>query len=195
VALATVPRKEKHMGCDIHGFIEVGSQGEWVMYKNIKEYVNRNYDMFGLLFDVRNYCGYDPIAARRGLPADVSDETRESYGRTTDYHSASYITAQELAAIDWTKKSSQRNERTSIYRVVNGEERWEGSFGWSNVLTSAQHELLSYGETIVIGDLRYRRDYALYSDALEADWQRVIDDMSSLLATFDEVRLVVWFDN
>jgi len=105
------------MGCDIHLFVEVNNNGKWesvdewtendgyihVSYEN-RLYTDRNYSMFALLANVRNYQGIKPICQPKGLPSDVSDEVKaysESWGE--DGHSHTYFTLKELLEIDWNE--------------------------------------------------------------------------------------------
>ena len=103
------------MGCDIHLFVEVNQNNMWesvdewededgytsVVYDK-RYYSSRNYDLFALLANVRNYHGTTPIKNPIGLPSDVSDVVKqhsEDYG--VDGHSHSYYTLTELLEIDW----------------------------------------------------------------------------------------------
>ncbi len=181
------------MGCDIHGFIEVCQDGIWQAREDIGDIVSRNYDMFGLLFGVRNYCGFAPIAANRYLPADVSSLVRSAC--EGDYHSATYITAEELTAIDWTKRSAQLSERVTCYRLVDGKEEYISKFSHSSQLERHEYALLEAGESIRKGDFLYRCDYTLYSDAQSSQWQQAFDLIANYRNHYDGARMVVWFDN
>lgn len=118
------------MGCDIHLVVEKrGENGEWVRAESMGQpwwvkdgsqleepvrqewYRGRNYALFAMLAGVRNYPGLDyksnkqlltPIAEPRGLPADVTEETKkysDEWG--IDGHSHSWLTLEELLAVDW----------------------------------------------------------------------------------------------
>ena len=77
----------------------------WVPVLQIDYVVGRNYCMFGNLFGVRNYKLFEPIAAGRGIPDDVSDLVRNDYeGWGPDAHSESFITYKEVKSIDWNEK-------------------------------------------------------------------------------------------
>lgn len=60
------------MGCDIHCFIEYKHKGSdsWKAHGG-KIHLDRDYDLFAVMADVRNYDKMVPVAPRRGLPADV----------------------------------------------------------------------------------------------------------------------------
>jgi hypothetical protein len=123
------------MGCDIHSVIQVRrvseplEEGSW---KTIGEGLEeRNYQVFGILADVRNARGLMPISRPRGFPedfsavslmADYAEEILGLYGKTVyqDYpeckyhlvndktfymglHSFSYLTAKELLKYKWDR--------------------------------------------------------------------------------------------
>lgn len=65
-------------------------------------YDGRNYNLFAILADVRNYYSLRPIDYPRGLPNDVSDVVKqESDDWNGDGHSYSYYTFEELMQFDW----------------------------------------------------------------------------------------------
>ena len=80
------------MGCDIHAAVEVrGFYGDgWEFVAEPP--TPRNYAFFGALAGVRTV-PEEPLAAGRGLPADLSDEARE---RCRGDHSPSWCTLKEL---------------------------------------------------------------------------------------------------
>ncbi len=98
------------MGCDIHTYVEQQRDGKWQRVEwpdaNREKYVWgpfdwRSYGMFGFLGNEgRNYSHVPELAARRGLPADVSDSLREQ-ADDPDWHSHSWLSVDELAAFDY----------------------------------------------------------------------------------------------
>lgn len=136
------------MGCDIHLYVEHRKNGRWVSADTWKPdedeegepkpltvpfgahfYDERNYDLFGMLADVRNgsgFAGIDtgdgfvPIAAPRGIPSDMSPELAVEAGRMLE-HTPSWLTVAELLAYDWTRVTTKRG-------VVSGPEYhdWAG---------------------------------------------------------------------
>lgn len=106
------------MGCDIHVYCEAKgySNDKWINvdhYKKNKYYDpnndgeyefevvhifdDRDYGLFSILADVRNYADIEPIDQPRGLPDDVTKEVKEfSEGYGFDGHSHSYFTLKEL---------------------------------------------------------------------------------------------------
>ncbi|WP_141714930.1 hypothetical protein [Micromonospora rhizosphaerae] len=77
------------MSTDIYGFIEVvhppashpSYEGEpWSPCMELCPlYADSDYLAFGCLFGVRNWIGWEPVAADRGLPAGVSTAVRADY--------------------------------------------------------------------------------------------------------------------
>jgi hypothetical protein len=110
------------MGCDIHFFVEVrDAAGNWqpqftlVTDEDEGEgyltscgpdfYSVRNYALFSILADVRNYGGcFKPISEARGVPEDASDSYKQIVKKWDgDGHSHSFFTVSELMAYDWTQ--------------------------------------------------------------------------------------------
>ncbi|MER5602289.1 hypothetical protein [Streptomyces sp. NPDC002265] len=101
------------MGTDIYGGIEfrhtyAGTDdydGEpWVTAMDLWPlYDETDYKAFGLLFGVRNYAGFPPLAAARGLPADLSSGMRSHLGswiERGEMDGASWVSWGELASLD-----------------------------------------------------------------------------------------------
>ena len=104
------------MGCDIHMHVEYKNTGrgdaiwrcgdyfkvdnplsEAPTLKRIGLYEGRNYSLFAVLADVRNYNLMDYVAEPKGLPDDVTDFVKREYQAWgSDAHSCSYFTLQEL---------------------------------------------------------------------------------------------------
>jgi hypothetical protein len=120
------------MGCDIHLVVERRRRdGRWervlppeeardpCLVQNDRRralfswYDGRNYALFAILADVRNYGGYlHPISSPRGLPPNIAPESRliEDYTLRVDDddvfsgdHSFSWLTLAELQAYRWTR--------------------------------------------------------------------------------------------
>lgn len=109
------------MGCDIHLFTEnkriINNKKQWVNIDNWKlnpyykenngdretkyeinpAYWGRNYALFSLLADVRNYSGNKPISEPKGIPDDVSQIIRSEKDKWgSDGHSHSFLTMKEI---------------------------------------------------------------------------------------------------
>lgn len=136
------------MGCDIHAGIEVNDGNGWTPLRWPNRWyrpddpdekpetprldLRRNYDAFAILADVRNGVGFAgcdlgdgfvPIAEQRGFPEDAHPETLDD--ACTGDHSATYLTADEILAYDWTRKAKHRG-------IVNAAqfEAWDRCKRW-----------------------------------------------------------------
>ena len=100
------------MGSDISGWVETLYKERedgfryWVGVIKVDGLVERNYGMFGSLFDHRNVGGFAPIAARRGMPDDASDDAQylllDRGGRE-----ATWISWDEISAINWEDEGEE----------------------------------------------------------------------------------------
>jgi hypothetical protein len=207
------------MGCDIHGYIEVRKYDmwdEWDACLDIKSIIGRNYDMFALLFGVRNYGKYIPLAKERGLPSNASEEATKDYEEWgMNAHGSSWITWEEIQNIKWMEKGTELANRVYCYR--KGEENWFQSFLWSSELNGEDYEILNRGESFERNGIVYKRNVISMEDAISGDWQCLFDIMKRIdelhkASTRDintvesvnspvvyranpRIRLVVWFDN
>lgn len=107
------------MGCDIHHFVEIKNKaikGVWLdatLYSRNPffdlgdeepEFITtrtpcskRNYELFSLIADVRNYNDNFCLSEPKGLPEDISSHIQSHFDEAPeDYHSASYFTLKEL---------------------------------------------------------------------------------------------------
>lgn len=191
------------MGCDIHGYIEVQryeNSSYWRPLLDIRGVVSRSYDTFGSLFGVRNYAGFDPLFADRGLPEDVGYTTRDEYGSWgVDAHSASYVTYDELQAVDWDEESEIPDRRYSVLDA-DGEPtgaKFSYASGWADVI-EANEDALARGEAVPneAGDKYLQRRYQTRADALSGAWEWLLFEQWPLLEDrFPATRMIVWFDN
>ena len=188
------------MGCDIHGWVEVKLLDTWYPVIDISLFVHRNYDMFGCLFGVRNYCKFKPIAANRGIPDDVSELVKkEIRSWDIDGHSHTWITYREIKNINWDEEGDEIDERVHQYkRLKDGSLKYIGKCLWSSRLDDPeiQKQLREKGECEVDGII-YRYEKVKRKDALSRDWEFLFKCMEYLAECYGEenVRLVVWFDN
>src|SRR5579862_3951621 len=102
------------MGTNIYGWVEVRSlyveEPLWMAVLQIWPLLERNYLMFGSLFGVRNLAGFRPVAPERGIPADASTEVKQEFtADQAEYpaqsHWPSWISWQEIKAIDWEERT------------------------------------------------------------------------------------------
>lgn len=125
------------MGCDIHIVVERQNEhGAWErvwqhdydkpdMKGTPEVFRNRNYDLFGILADVRNGYGFagcptgsgwPSIAPQRGIPSDSTVTEAEMDDYAIGDHSFSWVGLDELKAFDWDGVTAE------AYGVVTREE-------------------------------------------------------------------------
>lgn len=96
------------MGCDIHSHAERCVNGKWESI-GMAPFDWRSYGMYAFLAGIRNYSAVPPLAEPRGLPDDLSPDTREAYdGWGGDAHSASWLSVKELADFDYDRELEDR---------------------------------------------------------------------------------------
>ncbi|MGK5642451.1 hypothetical protein ACSNOK_29675 [Streptomyces sp. URMC 126] len=102
------------MGTDIYGCVEVRepcADEDWYdgpPWRRALDlfplYANRDYTAFACLFGVRDTGLWEPVAAGRGLPPDVSPDLRAEYedvaALDAAVHGATWVTWSELSAMD-----------------------------------------------------------------------------------------------
>jgi hypothetical protein len=105
--------------------------------------VGRSYDAFGCLFGFQNHANFVPIAAERGLPADVSTRVREEAERAaaldvTGMVSPTWVTWAELERVDWHEPAAAPDSRVHRYvRDERGEWVFDTKASWDRRL--AEH--------------------------------------------------------
>lgn len=178
-------------------------------------YPGRGYDAFGCLFGVRNYAGFAPLAAERGLPALVSDAVRaefDAWGATA--HSPSWIGWDELKDVDWAEPAVTTDRRVHEYTAVEGGWSLVSKAVWSprfaavaglpvepvaGALAGYGGEEWPEGTEWRDGERLYRAERMRRRDAVPADgeWKPVWSVMEALAAVHggENVRLTVWFDS
>ncbi|SDK81291.1 hypothetical protein [Streptomyces indicus] len=203
------------MGTDINGFIECKPHWSdtWTAAIDIEVLVGgRDYDGFGCLFGVRNYAGFRPVAAGRGLPGDVTEAVRQecdSWGG----ESPSWIGWDEVLAIDWDEPAERPDARIHEFRRgPDGDWRFVGKASWSRefarIAGLPEEPEPGYGGRVWregtewtggSGDVLYRAVRMTRREAVRerGDWGRLWQVMEALASLHGEgnVRLVVWFDN
>jgi hypothetical protein len=107
------------MGCDIHTFSEKLTSDGWVSV-DITPFDYRVYGIFGFLADVRNYSQVPPLSLPRGLPDDISLLVQDVYGDGIDYHSASWLSVQELSEFDYDTMMEDRRVTRREGNIING---------------------------------------------------------------------------
>lgn len=208
------------MGADIHGCVEVKRHGwGWDYLMDIKPFISRNYVLFGTYFGCRNYYDVVPLFAFRGFPEYVDFKTKaEYYGEaeaykedfdedrfdveTIDNHSLTYASLKELNNIPedidyvnyWLKGKTKRDFGDGL-----------GPLQYANLLTDADYKKLQKGKTIA--KVAHGKDYWFKMETIK--FATLVDNnpenfkeindlvrfMNLLMEKFDDVRLVIWFDN
>ncbi|MDE2589117.1 MAG: hypothetical protein KGL95_05580 [Patescibacteria group bacterium] len=199
------------MGLDILGWVECfdPTSVRWVgVVKLAPVIAERNSDVFAWLFGVRwnsdNPLHQDlpPVAAKRGLPADVSHEATRDYANTvalypTEYFGASWVTLGEVQAIDWEQPIEERITASRHGQYPFGTHYWRSEFVQRHAdLLPGPPDTLQPGMEWRVGDLDYRVEAMRRRDALDPGWQvlfRVMDTLASRWNDASLVRLVVWF--
>ncbi|MHB9858399.1 hypothetical protein [Streptomyces sp. YIM S03343] len=207
------------MGTDIYGGIEfrhpyAGTDdysGEpWVTAMDLWPlYDETDYTAFGLLFGVRNYVGFPPLAPGRGLPDDLSSGMRSQLGSWVErgeMDGASWVSWGELASLDpatgpehfvgrvtWYQKSLP----STLHRQAVSH-RWSSDF--LSVVGEPPLDFRNASERVewTTGDLVCVYEPLTAGAVLGAEthWQHVFAVMKALAGRFgdDGVRLVVAFD-
>lgn len=176
--------------------------------------IDRNYDLFGMLADVRNGrgfagCetgdGFEPIADPRGLPKDVSDPVKAESDRwDSDGHSHSWLTLAELQAYFATEKKTHRSgvvdlEEYKNFKKNGHPESWSGGVSGGQV----QHVTIAEMDRIVAGKKKPEdgknpytrvRWEVNYSSSAGGFYSRMMPGLAKL-GDSAEVRVVFWFDN
>lgn len=115
------------MGCEIHSYAidasgKIIEGGLWADGKTAnpdetyfrdegEPFGWRNYGVFGFIADVRNYSEVTPLASYRGLPDDFIPEGIDAEYFASEYHSQSWLSADELVNFDY--------DQAMIYKRCN----------------------------------------------------------------------------
>lgn len=170
------------MGCDIHGFLEVKIKDQWYAFTKIPD--DRDYDMFGVLADVRNYANVEPISQPRGVPEDASVITKfevERYG--SDGHSHSYLTVDDIKTYDWTKPSM--DTRPTVIDIATNKPLYKASYTIEMDRPNPAHRI----ENLAITPKMIRED--------NRNWDWFFDSIEEKERYFGKgnIRFIFWFDN
>ncbi|MCC5580332.1 hypothetical protein IMZ11_32405 [Microtetraspora sp. AC03309] len=206
------------MGTDIYGFIEVRHlsvgkdwhEGEaWAVCMRLDVlYEGSDYAAFGCLFGVRDWLGWTPVAAERGLPADVSESVRTEYERDARLddaiHSCTWVSWAELRELDMTVRPAARG-MLEIHPRPWMIERYRIDDQWPDEVVE-QYGMPPLGASPVeapAGRWEVAGATLEYGPVTRLDvlgpgtgWEHVFEVMRALAQRFapDGVRLVVWFD-
>ncbi|WBB57197.1 hypothetical protein [Verrucosispora sp. WMMD573] len=200
---------ELNMGTDIAGGVEIRPHGRgspWLLADVNPDALPRHYDAFGLLFGVRNFAGFEPVAPGRGLPEDASPELLGLRFGDSE-HGHTWVSWTELDHIDWSAQAPRVDDRIHEYRLTSEGPRLVGKASghehhWRAVAGEhADFKGSAYPEGTEwrAGDRLWRVERLSHSDVLRADPQlrALLDTMRDLAERYggDNVRLIVWFDS
>ena len=211
------------MGTSIVGYIEArsGADGGWRVEIELCElFRGRDRDAFECLFGVSGWAGFEPLAAGRGLPEDVSEPVRAAFDEDSRAPAfmSSWITRAEIAAMDGEEVAEQA--AFGVYRAVEndgGDVRWEW-YDWRpefNYDLYETHGLEPYdlcdnddggsaaepwppgAEWMISHGVLHRVERLRRKDVIgpQTAWAPVWDAMAGLSERYGDsgVRLVVWF--
>lgn len=98
------------MGIDMSGWVEVKDANKyggviplaaqrWHGVVQTNFLVGRHLDIFGMLFGIENFTNLPPVVGVRGLPPDLSSQSKEDIERWETF-AQTWITWQEIKSID-----------------------------------------------------------------------------------------------
>ena len=152
-------------------------------------YSGRDYELFGILADVRGY-GNEVISDPRGLPKDVSDIVKaESDKWGSDGHSHSHLTLKEL--VEYLEKHPHINESgfvPSVQAKELDENGVEPTMWAEEVSPQLDWEYREWKRTTSVGKLVEKLKQR-YSDIF---WVR---PEKQITEDYEKIRIVFWFDN
>jgi hypothetical protein len=194
---------------DIRGWIDfryTSDDEDWISLAVLWPFLGAH-DIYGCLFGVHNYARFAPPAAARGLPADATGIERSGWeaDRATagvEAYGATWVLADELAAIDWDELAEGPDERVHHYRRdADGALGYVTKSKWVPELdVLAESVDLVYrgypdGTEWAIGEHIYRIETARRRDSLDTFVELGLRITADLAAQFGggNVRWVAWF--
>jgi hypothetical protein len=136
--------------------------------------------VFASLFGVRNSYGFTPLASARGLPSDVSYGVKHWMEESGVEHLPSWVTWQELAAMDWEEEGSN----------LTGLSFSEEEAAQQTSVVDTQPDPARPGSVLVFKHWKRR-------ELVWPTWTTLFKVMETLAGHYGDegVRLVVWFDS
>lgn len=209
------------MGCDIH--IVVERQRENGAWERVWEhdydkpdavgtpdiFRNRNYDLFGILADVRNGVGFagcvtgdgwPSIAPDRGIPLDSTISAEDLNDYTIGDHSFTWVGLDELEAFDWDGIKSEaygivtRDEYARMRRENDSRPKaWCGGISGGGVLVVTPEQLMDAATFIPFSHVRVKWTETAREGT--NDWAGSVTPWLRSLANGRPLRLVFGFDS
>lgn len=170
-------------------------------------YEGRNYNLFAILADVRNYYNIKPIIDPRGIPEDICKEINNEYESWSgDSHSCSYYTFKELLDFDWKNNYVENegfvDEKTyKNFKQTGDPYPCSKGVGGGNVEKVLNCEM----DRIIKNKYPWENDKSFYTiikwkesfkeigEQLLNNINRYIKDNNVL--NLEDYRIVFWFDN
>jgi hypothetical protein len=177
------------MGADILEGIEVKmfrlpeeyhwQASRWEALLTLEPLVVRDYGVFASLFGVRNGYGFTPLAPARDLPSDVSYGIKHWMEESGVDHLPSWVTWQELAAMDWEEEGSNL-----VGISMSAEEAAQQTGVVETHLDKSRP-----GQVVVVKQWKRR-------ELVWPTWTTLFKVMETLAGHYgdERVHLVVWFD-
>ena len=186
------------MGCDIHGWIEVRRKdtGEWLSVAKITG--DRDYLWFGVIADVRSEPKCGCTTERRGIPDDASYPVKvEHDGWGSDAHSTTYLNKDEISQC-WKNYIDERyydeddlesalKEASGGKKLTHRDKAFEVAKRDRATCPAHYNEYMALNDILpefnVIGDfIKTNTDIDIKIEVYDDEW-------------YDDIRMVVWFDN
>ena len=202
------------MGCDIHMYVECRDRfkdevsqwrncDHWKLnkyyendedsyeqkYKVVGIYDDRDYFLFSVLADVRNYSDIPFICQPKGLPMDCTDVVKEiSDIWNGDGHSHSFLTLAEIKKFNHLHKKYKRSgyvPKKEAQKLDDGIEpdhwcQWTNQEGYEYREWETSYNPLD--GLILALEKRMKEEFYIYRDK----YDKIIEE---------DIRIVFWFDN
>lgn len=211
------------MGVDIKGWVEVSfAEGHWSGVIHIPALVERNYGVFGSLFDVKNADEFSTPFARRGLPPDIS-LTTDQESQDQSVVAPTWISEEELKTVnwdelgdaeagiqyvDWDKLSADPefeyaplmpDQEDPGRLILRRKLRNDGGGTWETFYRATPGYRGPHGAWIGSGHAGavYQEVHRTRREVLSLNWQVLFHLMGVLGESYGDarVRLVAWFDS
>ena len=193
------------MGCDIHVHLEYKEGGRWDGTPQFR--IPRNYGLFAALAGVRKYNSEVESFLPRGVPNEVSTETREDYTLwVSDTAGDDEDNCTREQAENYVKYGSRYWDSKKT-RVIHPD--WHSASWLSlNEFKIAYDRFLAYFKQSVLPDItKFKDDHEGYLKELERtkDMREpvsIIPEVEALIAYLEvfrnrgyDTRVIFWFDN
>lgn len=181
------------MGTDMSGWVEVRlDEGTWKGVQRLN--IDRHYALYAALFGVRNSNHLVPLAARRGLPLHVSEESLELLGGEKPGNlDATWIGLWELLPIPWNDPMSWDAIEIDVIRKTAHGLVPHCRLRYAHLLSRDEHELLERAGHFEKGQYRYETRHIRDEIDIPASWITLMDDFRSRVEDPYRCRLVAYF--